>query len=101
MSNPIDKSRITEAFKELRKLGYFARQNFLCCQSCAWSEVPNEKSEKVVFYHNQDNDNLKSEGKCHLAWSGDGNEIVSVLNKHGVKTEWDGSSNTRIKIDIN
>ena len=101
MSNPIDKSRITKAFSELRKLGYFARQNFLCCQSCAWAEVPENKSEKVVFYHNQDNDNLKSEGKCHLAWSGDGNEIVSVLNKHGVKTEWDGSSNTRIKIDIN
>ena len=101
MSNPIDKSRITKAFSELRKLGYFARQNFLCCQSCAWYEVPKDKSEKVVFYHNQDNDNLKSEGKCHLAWAGDGNEIVSVLNKHGVKTEWDGSSNTRIKIDIN
>jgi len=101
MSNPIDKSRITEAFRELRKLGYFARQNFLCCQSCAWYEVPKEKAEKVVFYHNQDNDRLKSEGKCHLAWAGDGNEIVSVLNKHGVKTEWDGSSNTRIVIDIN
>ncbi len=101
MSNPIDKSRITEAFKELRKLGYFARQNFLCCQSCAWYAVPEEKSEKVVFYHSQDNDSLMRKGKCHLAWSGNGTEIVSVLNKNGVKTEWDGNSNTRILIDIN
>lgn len=101
MSNPIDKSRITEAFRELRKLGYFARQNFLCCSSCAWYEVPEEKSEKVVFYHSQDNDNLKSEGKCYIAWAGDGTEIVSVLNKHGVKTIWNGSKDTRIQIDIN
>jgi hypothetical protein len=101
MSNPIDKSRITEAFRELRKLGYFARQNYLCCQSCAWSAIPEEKSEKVVFYHAQDNDRLKSSGKCHLGWSGDGNEIVSVLNKHGVKTIWDGLGGTRIQIDIN
>ena len=97
----IDKSKITEAFRELRKLGYFARQNYLCCQSCAWYAIPEEKSGKVVFYHGQDNDRLKSEGKCHLGWSGDGNEIVRVLNKHGVKTIWDGSNNTRIQIDIN
>ena len=95
------KSKITEAFKELRKLGYFARQNFLCCQTCAWHGVPDEKGERAVFYHNQDNESLKSDGKCHLAWSGNGTEIVSVLNKHGVKTEWDGSSNKRILIDIN
>lgn len=96
----MDKSQITSAFKELRKLGYFARQNFTCCQTCGWASVPDEKGERAVFYHQQDNHSLKEDGECHLAWSGDGNEIVSVLNKHGVQTEWDGSDNKRIKIKI-
>lgn len=34
------KANLNQAFKELRKLGYFARQNFWCCQSCAWAAVP-------------------------------------------------------------
>jgi hypothetical protein len=46
--------RLNEAFKDLRKSGYFARQNFQCCQSCAWAAIPEEKEEKVVFYHQQD-----------------------------------------------
>ena len=46
--------RLREAFKDLRKAGYFARQNFTCCQSCAWAEIPEEKSDKVVFYHAQE-----------------------------------------------
>jgi hypothetical protein len=96
----MNKSKITDAFKELRKLGYFARQNFQCCQTCAWAAVPNEKGERAVFYHNQDNSELRSTGECHLAWSGDGKEIVSVLNKHGIQIEWDGSSNKRIKIRL-
>jgi hypothetical protein len=89
-------SKITEAFKELRKLGYFARQNFWCCQSCAWAAVPENKSDKVVFYHKQDTEGLKGRGRCHLAWSGDGHEICRVLNRHGITTEWEGDSNKRI-----
>lgn len=89
-------SKITEAFKELRKLGYFARQNFWCCQGCGWSAVPENKSDKVVFYHKQDTDDLKGKGRCHLAWSGDGHEICQVLNRHGITTEWEGDSNKRI-----
>ena len=96
----MSKSKITEAFNELRKLGYFARQNFTCCQTCGWAAVPSEKGNKAVFYHNQDNDSLKRSGECHLAWSGDGNEIVSVLNRHGIQTDWDGSNQKRIRIKL-
>ena len=59
---------LTLAFKELRKSGYLAKQNFCCCQSCAWA--------------------------------GNGKEIVEILNKYGIETEWSGSENTRIKITI-
>jgi hypothetical protein len=95
------KQNLTNAFKELRKLGYFARQNFWCCQSCAGAAVPADKVKKVVFYHNQDNHDLRSTGECCLAWNGDAEEICKVLNKNGVKTTWDGESDHRIEININ
>ena len=86
------------AFKALRKAGYFARQNFWCCQSCAWNAIDDDKTEKVVFYHRQDNAN-KVEGKpFHLGWCGDGHEICRILNENNIKTNWDGSNHTRIEI---
>jgi hypothetical protein len=88
---------LNNAFKDLRKAGYFARQNFTCCQSCGWSEIPNGK-EKVVFYHSQDNDDKIKGNDFHLAWSGDGKEICEILNRNGVLTEWNENENTRIKI---
>ena len=97
----MNKSNLNNAFKALRKAGYFAKQNFLCCQSCGWAAMTDEQSNKAVFYHRQDADDLKENGTCHLAWDGDGNEIVKILNDNGVKTEWSGEKNKRIKIDIN
>lgn len=88
---------LTKAFNALRKNGYFAKQNFMCCQTCGWAAIP-EDIDKVVFYHNQDNDNKKQHKPFYISWSGDGNEICSILNKNGVVTEWDKNTNTRIKI---
>jgi hypothetical protein len=96
----VSKENLNKAFRDLRKHGYFARQNFLCCQSCGWAEVPDNKSDKVVFYHTQDNDDLQRSGSCHLAWSGNGQEIVEIFHKHGITVEWDNSLNTRMKIYI-
>lgn len=91
-------NKLNEGFKGLRKNGYFARQNFMCCQTCGWSGVPDGKESKVVFYHNQDNDNKKNYEPFYLSWSGDGNEIQRILKEHGVETEWDGSDSTRIQV---
>lgn len=94
-----DKAAFTLAFRNLRKRGFFARQNYLCCQSCAWSSIPEEKSNKVVFYHQQDNESFDGrdlERPIHLAWGGDGKEIVEELEKVGFEVEWDGSENKRI-----
>lgn len=88
---------VTKAFKALRKSGYFARQNFACCQSCGLAELP-DGTANYVFYHSQDSDDLKESGTCHLAWGGDGAEIVKILNANGVKTEWNGSPDVRIKM---
>jgi hypothetical protein len=94
--DPKFKSALTEAFKKLRRYGYFARQNFTCCQSCGWAEVPDAKSERAVFYHRQDTEGMLRGRGCMLAWSGDGEEIVAVLREVGIEVEWDGTANTRI-----
>jgi hypothetical protein len=80
-------SNLTKAFAALRKAGYFARQNFQCCQGCGWAAVPDDKGEKAVFYHRQDNDSRLRGGKFHLAWSGDQHEICRILTENGVTVE--------------
>lgn len=92
---------IEPAFKALRKLGYFAAQDFYCCQSCGWAAIPEGQDEKAVFYHEQDAEHLKRGSVC-LAWSGNGSEIVKTLKENidhsFVKIIWDGSDFTRIEI---
>lgn len=90
---------IRKAFEELRSLGYFAKENHTCCQTCGFSEVPDE-FEKIVFYHNQDLDGLKEDGGCHLSWAGDGKQIVDVLERNGLKVTWDGSESKRIYMEL-
>ena len=96
----MSKINLNAAFRELRKLGYKAEQNFWCCQSCAWHALTDEEAKKVVFYHKQDGVDLKETKSCYLAWAGNGKEIVKVLKKHGIKVEWNGREATRMKIDI-
>jgi hypothetical protein len=94
------KDNLNKAFRELRKAGYFARQNFWCCQSCGWSAVPEEKAHKVVFYHNQDMRRLQDRGSCHLCWAGNGKEICDILISNGVKVTWNGKDEERIEITL-
>lgn len=82
----MSKSNLNKAFAALRKAGYFARQNFTCCQSCGWAAVPEKNGEKAVFYHNQDNHSKLRGQSFHLAWAGDQEEICRILNENGVKT---------------
>lgn len=83
--------KLTVAFKALRKLGYFARKNFRCCQTCAWYEIDTDHPKyehNAVFYHNQDNADLQGkEQGCYLAWRGDAAQIKKVLEEAGLKVE--------------
>ena len=116
------RSNILKAFAELRKEGYLARANHLCCQNCAGYDLTEkagklvEKGKEVkgcVFWHSQDEDDWKSRGSMYLAF-GDmnstkhgkiglsskevGENVVKKLKKFKVPFEWDGSSRTRIRV---
>jgi hypothetical protein len=91
------KRLINRGFKKLVQAGYFARQDFWCCQSCAWSAIPDE-FKKVVFYHKQDTARFKKTGELMLAWSGDGNEIVRAFADEGLNVFWNGKDDSRISI---
>lgn len=100
-----DKAKIRSAFKELRKLGWFARMNFWCCQNCGCSAVPKKFNDKFTFYHNQDAESIDEYGNIKDGMylthgeGGDANEIVNTLRKHGLKVTWNGDNNTRILVE--
>jgi hypothetical protein len=95
------KKHIDRLFRELRNSGYFAAQDFWCCQSCAWNNI-DDKYKKVVFYHRQDKENA-FKGKhmvdsLWLAWDGNGQEICKIIENCGLKYSWDGTENKRIAV---
>lgn len=92
------KKKLNAAFRALRKVGYTAKQNFWCCQNCAWHALTDEEADKAVFYHQQDNDTFKETGECYLAWSGNGAEIVGILEEAGLTVTWNGSDTQRIMV---
>lgn len=93
------KEKLNAAFEELKKIGYFAEQDFWCCNTCALADIPNDVN-KFVFYHKQAADELKNCSECHIGWDGDGKEICAVFEKHGITTQWDGDPNRKILITV-
>lgn len=92
--------QLKDAFAELRTLGFFAKENHSCCGGCGWSAMSADEAKNAVFYHNQDLDDLKEDNTCYLAWSGDAKKIIEVLNKHNIKTDWNGETSSRIHITV-
>jgi len=92
------RTNLSMAFAKLRKQGYFAKQNFMCCQSCGWAELSDEQAQKAVFYNNQDYRDFRNGGDIYLSWSGNGYEIKSTLESFGLRVDWDGESSKRIVI---
>lgn len=95
---PTVQQKVTNAFADLRKKGYFAKQSHTCCNTCGWYEIPDEFKEtgKVVFYHRQETESFKKSGKCYLNWAGDSKEISDVLTAHGLHVNWNGSPTTKM-----
>lgn len=91
------KEKLNRFFREMRKKGYTAKQNFWCCQNCAWNALSDKECEKVVFYHKQDNYNLNKNGSLCIAWNGDAKLIKSTAEECCINVEWTGEENQRMK----
>lgn len=95
-------TNLARAFRALRRKGYFAKQHFWCCQSCAWTAIKKiGRQDKAVFYHKQDTAYVKKYGKIYLCWSGVGQEIVDTLRSCGLIVEWAGSDDKCIVVHLN
>lgn len=93
------KSRIHKAYKILEEKGYFCGYAWTCCNSCGWSEIPEDANmDKVVFFHRQNETDLKATGWTYLAWTGDAGEIMGAFGSVGILTLWDGDSTKKIQI---
>jgi len=92
------KAKLTVAFRKLRKDGYFAEHNWTCCQSCGVAAVPDEFEENYVFYHGQDNEDMRETNQTHLNWAGDGSLIRQRCEEAGLCVVWDGTTDQRILV---
>jgi hypothetical protein len=93
------KSRIHKAYKILEDKGYFCGYAHACCNTCGWAEVPEgQDMGKVVFFHRQNEAELKETGSTHLAWSGNAGEIMGAFGSVGILTLWEGDENRKIQI---
>ena len=93
-------ANLRKAFEELNSMGWFARMNFECCQTCGWAAADKTGKENVVFFHSQSNEQLEEEGWCYLRWQGDVKTLLAVLDRYGITTHWNGGENTAILIDV-
>ena len=115
--------RLNRAFAALRKQGLLARQNFLCCGSCAGYALTEDavartrKGKKVngcVFYHRQDTERFLTGdtlflgygpldstelGTIGLTTREVGTLVVAALEAEGLEPHWDGNPDTRISLD--
>ena len=110
--------RLDNAFKQMRKSGLLARQNFSCCQTCGCYELA-EKAKKMekkpkgyVFYHRQDGAQIRKEYErgetpsTYLAFGAYGDFtkeqvadlVIACLTANGMTVEWKGDPGTRIKV---
>ncbi len=89
--------KLTQVFRNLRKDGYFARWNWTCCQNCGVHALP-EGCEEYVFFHCQDADMLREDGRVYLAWGGSGVHIRQRCEEAGLHVVWDGTAETRLLV---
>lgn len=108
-----DCDKLTNAFEELSENGIVAKENFTCCQTCGSYEI-SEYAVKgdygYVFYHQQDTERAVEGDGVYLSYGNLGlakkpfeeitDQIVKTIEKHGLKVDWNGTSNTRMLVNL-
>src|SRR5262249_18722591 len=103
----------------LTQSGIVCRQDFSCCGTCGVAEIGAEmEAEREAgirvrgygFYHMQDTEsaaegyglmlNYGAVAAGEAAAGQSGREIVAALEAHGLTTQWDGSWQKRIGVQL-
>jgi hypothetical protein len=114
-----DCDRLDDAFAALEANGVIARQNFTCCGTCGSAEIWDEidavakaggPTRGYAFFHMQDTERAAEGDGLYLNYGAceDGeeaalavaNDIVTQLDAHGLRTEWNGNWNQRIAVSL-
>lgn len=116
--------RLRTAFETLDERGVLARENYWCCQTCAYTSMDEEVGEHVaageevrgfVLFHSQDTERAVETGELVLRYGGlapgsrrigadaskaIGEEVVAVLQAAGFEPRWSGSPSDLIDLPI-
>lgn len=114
-----DCDRLDSAFRKLEEKGIISRQNFTCCGTCGSAEIWDEMAAVrdsggpvtgYAFYHMQDTERAVDGDGLYLNYGAteEGEEaaldvasqIVAELEANGLKTDWNGSWNQRIAVEL-
>ncbi|MES2449533.1 MAG: hypothetical protein V4610_03105 [Pseudomonadota bacterium] len=114
-----DCDRLDDAFAALEAKDIISRQHFTCCGTCGANEIWDEidavhkagrPTRGYAFYHVQDTERAAEGGGLYLNYGAceEGEEaalavakdIVTHLEAHGLRTEWDGSWAQRIGVSL-
>jgi len=107
------RSDLANAFKLLRKQGYVARMAEMCCGSCASAKIDSDikkmnkkagkkkwDADKVVFFHQQADRQLRENGLVWLNWDGDAKVIYKALHDSGLQCWHSGSHDNSILVRV-
>lgn len=120
-----NRTLVLEVFKDLRKLGFVAKANYLCCSSCAGYAIAEEVGKMTeeeaaelkgcVYWHQQDEESIKNvglldlrygqidthqHGKVGLETEAVGKILKLALEAKGLEVVWGGRPNTVITVDL-
>lgn len=113
------KSKLNELFKRVRKEGAIARQNFMCCASCASYDLYHKakNGQPVLFYHRQDTPRITSDQGVFLRFGINknfevspenerlldacfGSHVARIAEELDLKVDWDGDPYKCIWVEL-
>lgn len=116
-------AQVRAAFADLRRAGYLARMNFLCCSNCAGCELAADAEDRsakgqhvrgVVYYHQQDAEHAAKQGRLYIRYgpletsaagaigipaAEIGAEVLETLQRHGLAATWSGCIDDTIEVE--